>query len=92
MKAKILRLYTVHFDEPLLSFASHFNLRRYDLAELEEEIFGQTSGRFQKKTKAPLPINALKQSMIDKQVSEMESKMRGTLEAGAYTGPLLGFT
>ena len=62
-----------------------------ELAELEEQLTGTSSGRFRKKPKNP--ISALKQQAIDKEAADVDARMRDTLEAtqrkSAYTLILL---
>ena len=68
-----------------------------ELAELEEQLTGTSSGRFQKappKGKdAPKTISALKQAAIDKEAADVDARMRNTLEdtqrKSAYTLILL---
>ena len=51
-----------------------------ELAELEEQLTGSSSGRFRKA--APKnPISALKQEAIDKEAADVDARMRNTLEA-----------
>ena len=62
-----------------------------ELAELEEQLTGKSSGRFRKTPKNP--ISALKQQAIDKEAADVDARMRDTLEAtqrkSAYTLILL---
>ena len=68
-----------------------------ELAELEEQLTGTSSGRFRKaqpKGKdAPKTISALKQAAIDKEAADVDARMRNTLEdtqrKSAYTLILL---
>tara|TARA_B110000977_G_scaffold178967_2_gene237129 strand:- start:3887 stop:4861 length:975 start_codon:yes stop_codon:yes gene_type:complete len=62
-----------------------------ELAELEEQLTGRSSGRFRKVKNNP--ISELKQKAIDDEAANVDSKMRNTLEAtqrkSAYTLILL---
>lgn len=67
-----------------------------ELAELEEQLTGTSSGRFRKappKTAAPKTISAMKQAAIDKEAADVDARMRNTLEEtqrkSAYTLILL---
>ena len=67
-----------------------------ELAELEEQLTGTSSGRFRKappKTSAPKTISAMKQAAIDKEAADVDARMRNTLEEtqrkSAYTLILL---
>lgn len=67
-----------------------------ELAELEEQLTGTSSGRFRKappKTAAPKTISAMKQAAIDKEAADVDARMRNTLEdtqrKSAYTLILL---
>ena len=68
-----------------------------ELAELEEQLTGTSSGRFRKappKGKdAPKTISALKQAAVDKEAADVDARMRNTLEdtqrKSAYTLILL---
>ena len=50
-----------------------------ELAELEEQLTGRSSGRF-RKAPAKNPISALKQQAIDKEAADVDARMRSTLE------------
>lgn len=50
-----------------------------ELAELEEQLTGRSSGRF-RKAPAKNPISALKQEAIDKEAADVDARMRNTLE------------
>jgi hypothetical protein len=62
-----------------------------ELADLEEQLTGKSSGRFGKKPKNP--ISALKQEAVDREADNVEARMRNTLEEtqrkSAYTLILL---
>ena len=51
-----------------------------ELAELEEQLTGKSSGRFRKAIPKS-PISALKQEAIDKEAADVDARMRDTLEA-----------
>mmetsp|Transcript_11079 Transcript_11079/g.26964 ORF Transcript_11079/g.26964 Transcript_11079/m.26964 type:complete len:128 (+) Transcript_11079:1685-2068(+) len=56
-----------------------------ELAELEEQLTGKSSGRFRKAPpsvgKAPAPAwSPMKQMAIDKEVANVDARMRSTLE------------
>ena len=51
-----------------------------ELAELEEQLTGKSSGRFRKAPNAPKTVSAMKQAAIDKEAEDVDARMRSTLE------------